>query len=73
MRRLLREKFFLHAFELSFNALDLLPRGVALRSIEFCYLRAGDPPMDPVHNRGNPLQIADYFGAGGALWARHRR
>ena len=67
---MLREKHFLHALELSFNALDLMPRGVALRRIEFCCLRAGDPPMDPIHNRGNHLQIADQFGAGGALWAQ---
>jgi len=59
---LLREKFFLHALELSFNALDLLPRGVALRSIELCCLRAGQPPMGAVHNRGDHLQIADQFG-----------
>jgi hypothetical protein len=60
--RLLREKSFLHALELSFNALDLLPRSVALRQIEFCRLRAGDPPMDPIHNRRGYLQIADQFG-----------
>jgi hypothetical protein len=50
--------------ELSFNALDLLPCGVALRRIEFCYLRAGDPPMGSIHNRGDHLQIADQFGGG---------
>lgn len=61
---MLREKFFLHALELFFNALDLLPCCVALRRIEFGGLRAGDPPMDPIHNRGNHLQIADHFGAG---------
>ena len=61
---LLREKFFLHALELSFDALDLLPRGVALRRIEFCRLHAGDPPMSAAHNRGDHLQIADQFGGG---------
>jgi hypothetical protein len=61
---LLREKFFLHALELSFNALDLPPRGVALWSIEVCCLRAGDPPMGAVHNRRDHLQIADQFGGG---------
>jgi len=62
MRCLLREKFFLYALELSFNPPDLLARGVALRRIEFCCLRARDPPMGSVHNRGDHLQIADQFG-----------
>jgi hypothetical protein len=61
---LLREKFFLHALELSCNALDLLPRGIALRRIEFCCLRTGDPPIGAVHNRGDHLQIAGQFGGG---------
>ena len=50
--------------ELSFNALDLLPCGIALRSIEVGCLRAGDPPMGAVHNRGDHLQIAGQFGGG---------
>ena len=58
---LLREKLFLHTLELSFNALDLLPRGVTLRSIEFGCLRAGDPPLGTVHNRAHQFQIADQF------------
>jgi hypothetical protein len=62
MRYLLREKFFLYALELSFNPPDLLARGVALRRIEFCCLRARDPPMGSIHNRGDHLQIADQFG-----------
>jgi hypothetical protein len=61
---LLRKKFFLYALELSFNALDLLPCGVPLPSIEVCCLRAGESPMSAVHHRGNHLQIADQFGAG---------
>ena len=59
---MLREKFFLYTLELSFNPPDLLAHGVALRRIEFCCLRTGDPPMDPIHNRGDHLQIADQFG-----------
>ena len=61
---MLREKFFLHTLELSFNALDLLPCAVALGSIEFGCLRAGEPPMGPIHNRRDHLQVADQFGGG---------
>jgi len=61
---LLREKFFLHALELSFNPPDLLPRGFALRSIEFGCLRAGNPPMGSIHNHGYHLQVADQFDGG---------
>ena len=62
--RLLREKFFLHALELSFDALDLLPCGVALWRLDVRRLRAGEPPMSAAHNRRDHLQIADQLGGG---------
>ena len=59
---MLRKKFFADALELLFNALDLLPRRAALLVIQFRRLGAGQPPMNPIHNRGNHLQIADQLG-----------
>jgi hypothetical protein len=61
---LLRKKFFVDAVELFFNALHLLPRCGTLLFIQFHRLRAGDPPMHTVHNRGDHLQVADQFGGG---------
>jgi hypothetical protein len=60
---LLLEKFFVNALELFFNPLDLLPCGGTLLVIQFHRLRAGEPPMGAVHNRGDHLQIADQFGS----------
>ena len=70
VRWLLREKSFLQAAELAFNALDLLPRHPALRSIQFHGRRARQPPTRTVDDRGRYLQIAQQFGRGGALWTR---
>ena len=56
-------KFFLEALELFFNALDLLPHGVALLFSQLRSLGAGQPPMGAVDNRRDHLQIADQFGA----------
>jgi hypothetical protein len=50
------------ALELFFNPLDLLPCRGALLVIHFHCRRAGEPPMDVVHNRRYHLQIADQFG-----------
>jgi hypothetical protein len=64
MRLLLRWKLFLDALELFFNPLDLLScRGPLLRIQLRCF-RAGQPPMRPVHNGSDHLQIADQLGAG---------
>jgi hypothetical protein len=61
--RWLREKFFLDALELSFNAVDPLPRRSALQLIQLQCCHAGQPPMSTVHNREDHLQIADQLGA----------
>jgi hypothetical protein len=64
MRCLLQKKFLLHALQLFFDPLDLLPRLRALPLIHFCGLRAGESPISAVHNRGHHFQIADQFGRG---------
>jgi hypothetical protein len=58
---LLRNKFFVDALELFFNPLDLLPHRGTLLVIQLHYLRTGESPMGPVHDRGDHLQIADQF------------
>ena len=45
-----------------FNALDLLPRRGALLAIQLLRLRASQPALGAVHNRGDHLQIAQQFG-----------
>jgi hypothetical protein len=62
--RWLRKKFFADALELFFNPLDLFPRRGTLLVIQLRCLRAGEPPMGAVHDRGDHLQIADQFGGG---------
>lgn len=61
---MLREKFFLDALELSFNAVNPLPRRSALQLIQLQGRHAGQPPMSAIHNRADHLQIADQFGDG---------
>jgi hypothetical protein len=46
------------------NAVDLMPRGLALLVIQLARRRASQPPLRPVHNRGHHLQIAYQLGAG---------
>jgi hypothetical protein len=60
--RWLREKFFVHALELLFNPLDLLPRRAPLRLIQFQDCPTGQPPLRAIHHGGDHLQIADQFG-----------
>ena len=60
--RLLRAKFFVDALELSFDAVDPLPHRAALQLIQLHCRRAGQPPLNAVHNRQDHLQIADQFG-----------
>ena len=52
------------ALELFFNPLDLLTRRGTLLVIQLHCLCAREPPMGPVHDRGNHLQIADQFRRG---------
>ena len=59
---MLREKFFVDTLELFFNPLDLLPRRLALLSIQFPSLRAGQPALSAVHDGDDHLQIADQLG-----------
>jgi hypothetical protein len=58
---LLRKKFFVDVLQLFFNPLDLLPRRGALLGIQLYGLRAGEPPMGAIDNRGDHLQIANQF------------
>lgn len=44
------------------NALDLLPRGLALLGIQFPCTRASQPPLRAVHNGSHHLQVAQQFG-----------
>ena len=50
--------------ELAWNALDLMPRGLALPGIQLQSAGAGQPPLRAVHDRGHHLQVAQQFGAG---------
>ena len=59
---LFREKLLVDALELSFNAVDPLPRRAALQLIQLQCRRAGQPSLSAVHNRQGHLQIADQFG-----------
>jgi hypothetical protein len=60
---LLRKKFFADALELFFDPLDLLACALALLTIQFHCLRAGQPPMGTVHNHAHHLQVVEQFGA----------
>jgi hypothetical protein len=48
---------------LVFNTLDLMPCRLALLLIQFQRSRAGQPPLCPIHDRDDRLQIADQFSA----------
>jgi hypothetical protein len=58
MRFLLRWYFFVDAMELLLNALQLMPRGLALLVIQLRGSRARQPALRAVHNRHHHFQIA---------------
>jgi hypothetical protein len=55
---LLRWNGVVNAAELLLNALDLIPRGLALLRIQFRGGGSRQPPVCAVHNRSNHLQVA---------------
>jgi hypothetical protein len=63
MRFLLQLDFFVDPAELAFNALDLMPRGLALLVIQLRGCRSRHSPLRAAHNRHHHLQIAQKFGA----------
>ena len=50
--------------ELVFNAIHLLPGGLALLGIQFPRTRARQPPLRAIHDGGHHLQIAQQCGGG---------
>jgi hypothetical protein len=55
---LLRWNDVLDAAELLLNALDLIPRGLALLRIQFRGGGSRQPSLRAVHNRSNHFQVA---------------
>jgi hypothetical protein len=55
---LLRWNGVADAAELLLNALDLIPRGLALLRIRFRRGGSRQPPVRAVHNRSNHFQVA---------------
>jgi len=58
MQFFLRWDGFADAAELLLNALDLIPRGLALLRIQFRGGGSRQPPVCAVHNRSNHFQVA---------------
>jgi hypothetical protein len=60
---LLREDLLVDTAELTFNLMDLMPRGFALLAVQFHHGGAGQPPLSTAHYGGHNLQVMDQLAA----------